>query len=98
MATGQLGSVLRHVRALLGDRPRAGASDAELVTRFVRDRDQAAFTALVERHGPMVLGLCRRVVQDPHEAEDVFQATFLVLVRKARALHQYGSLANWLYT
>jgi RNA polymerase sigma factor (sigma-70 family) len=97
MASGQLSTVLRHLRQLLGSAP-GREGDSQLLHRFVHDNDQAAFTALVERHGAMVLGLCRRVLGNDHDAEDVFQATFLVLVRKARLLRQYGSLANWLYT
>ena len=75
-------------------------SDEELLGRFVgAERDdaaEAAFAALVERHGPMVLGVCRRVLGDRHEAEDAFQATFLVL-RKASSIARRGQLANWLF-
>lgn len=98
MASGQLSTVLRHLRHMLSASPAARESDSQLLYRFVYDHEQAAFTALVDRHGSMVLGLCRRVLQDDHEADDVFQAAFLVLVRKARSLRQYGSLGNWLYT
>ena len=73
------------------------ASDAELLDRFARARDQAAFAALVRRHGPMVFGVCRRVLHDPNDAEEAFQVTFLVLVRKAAGLRQPDRLANWLY-
>jgi RNA polymerase sigma factor (sigma-70 family) len=75
-------------------------SDLRLLQRFAAGRDgdaSRAFEVLVERHGPMVLRVCRSVLRDPHAAEDAFQATFLVLVRKARSLAQDGSLANWLY-
>src|SRR5690242_14365051 len=71
--------------------------DAELVARFVRTRDEAAFAALVERHGPMVLGVCRRVLGDVHAAEDAFQAAFLTLARNARRLRQPAALSAWLY-
>jgi RNA polymerase sigma factor (sigma-70 family) len=75
-----------------------GASDAELLGRFVAAGEDAAFAALVQCHGPMVLGVCRRVLRDAHAAEDAFQATFLVLVRKAASLDRSKPLANWLYT
>ncbi len=74
--------------------------DAELLGRFVGRRDEAAeaaFAALVERYGPMVLGVCRRVLGDRHEAEDAFQATFLVLARKAGSIARREQLANWLF-
>jgi RNA polymerase sigma factor (sigma-70 family) len=73
------------------------ASDALLLDRFVEQWDQAAFRDLVGRHGPMVLGVCRRILRDPHAAEDVFQATFLLLVRKAGSVRKRGSVGSWLY-
>ena len=72
------------------------ASDSELLNCFVRERDSAAFRNLVVRHGPVVLQVCRGVLQDPHEAEDAFQATFLVLVRKAPSIQDPESLGGWL--
>ena len=72
-------------------------TDAQLLARFVADRDEAAFASLVRQHGPMVLGVCRRVLHDLHEAEDAFQATFLVLARKAGSIRKPELLANWLY-
>jgi RNA polymerase sigma factor (sigma-70 family) len=72
-------------------------TDGELLERFVNGGDEAAFEGLVRRHGPMVLGLCRRALRDNHEAEDAFQATFLVLVRNARTIRKRESLASWLY-
>ncbi|QJW96157.1 sigma-70 family RNA polymerase sigma factor [Frigoriglobus tundricola] len=75
----------------------AAASDAELLDRFVTHRDGPAFAALVARHGPMVFGVCRRVLRDWHTAEDAFQATFLVLARKAASIHPPGAVAGWLH-
>jgi RNA polymerase sigma factor (sigma-70 family) len=74
-----------------------GMSDAHLLRRFVEQRDEASFEALVQRHGPMVLGVCRRQLSDPHAVDDAFQATFLVLVRKAATISQPDLLGNWLY-
>ncbi|HMF17924.1 MAG TPA: sigma-70 family RNA polymerase sigma factor, partial [Gemmataceae bacterium] len=73
------------------------ATDAQLLACFVADRDEAAFASLVRQHGPMVLGVCRRVLHDLHAAEDAFQATFLVLARKAGSIRKPELLANWLY-
>ena len=72
-------------------------SDAELLAQFLTHRDEAAFAALVQRHGPMVLGVCRRMLGDADAAEDAFQATFLVLTRKAEAVAGQATLAPWLY-
>jgi RNA polymerase sigma factor (sigma-70 family) len=71
--------------------------DRLLLDRFVTARDEAAFAEIVRRHGPMVLGVCRRLLRDAHEAEDAFQATFLVLVHKAGAIGRPESLAPWLH-
>jgi RNA polymerase sigma factor (sigma-70 family) len=72
------------------------ASDSELLDCFVKERDSVAFRNLVVRHGPVVLQVCRAVLQDPHEADDTFQATFLVLVRKAPSIQDPESLGGWL--
>jgi RNA polymerase sigma factor (sigma-70 family) len=73
------------------------ATDRHLLLRFVRDRDEAAFAVLVKRYGPMVLGVCRRILTQVEEAEDAFQATFLVLLRKASSIGRPELLGNWLY-
>jgi DNA-directed RNA polymerase specialized sigma24 family protein len=93
---GQLSSVLRFLRSLGGVRPPADP-DAELLRRFVTARDQDAFAEVVRRHGPLVLGLCGRLLDDPADVEDAFQATFFVLARKAATLADPGALAPWLY-
>jgi RNA polymerase sigma factor (sigma-70 family) len=72
-------------------------TDRELLDRFTGAQDETAFETLVQRHGPMVLSVCARVLDRPHDAEDAFQATFLILVRKARSLHNPELLGNWLY-
>jgi RNA polymerase sigma factor (sigma-70 family) len=97
MATSPMTGFLQQLRgtALLPDG--AGMTDGELLEGFVTRRDPAAFAALVQRHGPMVWGVCRRVVPSPQDAEDAFQATFLVLVRKAASVVPREMVANWLY-
>jgi RNA polymerase sigma factor (sigma-70 family) len=75
----------------------AGLSDSELVRRFAANNDGDAFAALVRRYGPLVLGLCRRVLHHAQDTEDAFQATFLVLARKAGTIHKQASLWSWLY-
>ncbi len=71
--------------------------DADLLRQFVDRRDEAAFARLVERYGPMVLGVCRRILRDVHASEDAFQATFLVLVARASTIRHSASLAGWLH-
>ena len=75
----------------------AGLTDGQLLERLVDRREEAAAAALVRRHGPMVWAVCRRVLRNYHDAEDAFQATFLVLIRKANSIVLRQSLASWLY-
>ena len=94
------GAVLRQIHTLFTAGSSNGVSDRQLLERFLARRDavaELAFATLVERHGPMVLGVCRRILADAHEAEDAFQATFLVLVRQAGSIRVDGSLGRWLY-
>ncbi len=81
----------------LHDRPDCGESDAHLMRRFIARRDDLAFAKIVERHGPMVMGVCHRILADEQEAEDAFQATFLVLARKADSLREASTLPAWLH-
>jgi RNA polymerase sigma-70 factor (ECF subfamily) len=100
MAQGNRGLALRHIDTLLNVGAVGGLTDAQLLERFTTRRDEAAelaFAGLVERHGPMVLRVCRAILRDPCDAEDAFQATFLVLVRKARGLWVRQSLGPWLH-
>jgi DNA-directed RNA polymerase specialized sigma24 family protein len=82
MARVYMHPVLRLIRTLAAP-PAGGPSDGQLLARFVGRGDEAAFAALPRRHGPMVLGVCRRVLRDPNDADDAVQATFLVLARRA---------------
>jgi RNA polymerase sigma factor (sigma-70 family) len=97
MGAGQLTKAVQYLRTIAHKQDAAGMTDADLLKRYVRQRDEMAFEALVRRHGAMVLSVCRRVLRNSHDAEDAFQATFLVLVRKAKTLRSSGILANWLY-
>jgi RNA polymerase sigma factor (sigma-70 family) len=96
MPNKALNGVFHRIRALAAVQTSRGSGDRELLARFLA-ADEAAFTLLVERHGPMVLGLCRRLLRDRHEADDACQATFLVLARKARSVRKQESLASWLH-
>jgi len=97
MTRRQLSPVLRHLRRLVPPPAPEGVSDAQLLDRFVLHNDEAAFELLLWRHGPMVWSLCRRILPNFHEAEDVFQAAMLVLARKAGSINKKRSLASWLY-
>jgi RNA polymerase sigma factor (sigma-70 family) len=97
MTSRQLAPALRHVRRFLARPDAEGVSDAQLLQRFVNCRDETAFELLVWRHGPMALGVCRRILHDTHDAEDAFQATLLALARKAQSISKGGSVGSWLY-
>jgi RNA polymerase sigma factor (sigma-70 family) len=89
--------VLGPIQRLFGRGTVSGLSEGQLLARFVGERDELAFEAIVARHGPMVLGLCRRLLDDPDDVDDAFQATFLVLVRRAGSLRDRDLLSSWLY-
>jgi RNA polymerase sigma factor (sigma-70 family) len=92
-----LSHVLRHLRTLSEGQATRDLSDGELLERFRVRQEETAFALLVQRHGSMVLGVCRRMLADSHAAEDAFQATFLVLVRKAASIRKRDSVASWLH-
>src|SRR5437868_9832142 len=96
MSKGPMHALVRFIRRVaLADA--VGVSDTQLLQAYTARGDQEAFAALVKRHGPMVLGVCSRLLRDTRDAEDAFQATFLILVRKARGIYRPNLLANWLY-
>lgn len=97
MPSTQMHSVLKHLRKVLTPCASSGSTDWELLERFVGARDESAFEILLWRHHRMVLSVCSRILADSHDVEDAFQATFLVLARKARSIRQSGSLSSWLY-
>src|SRR5271154_1761432 len=97
MAIDTLGAALQQLNRLFADGVVAGISDAQLLERFLTQGDAGAFEALVARHGPMVLSVCRGILLDPRDAEDAFQATFLVLVKKAGTIRGRDALGGWLY-
>ncbi|HEV3167649.1 MAG TPA: RNA polymerase sigma factor [Isosphaeraceae bacterium] len=100
MAEGRYGGALRYVHTLFTVGAVGGLTDGELLERFTAGPGEVAelaFTALVERHGPMVLRVCRSVLREPHDAQDAFQAAFMVLARKASSIRSRDSMASWLY-
>lgn len=97
MSQEPLGAVVQALRRAVGLRSDRDTSDADLVDRFAITGDEDAFTALLQRHGPLVLGVCRRVLSNTADADDAFQATFLILVRKAGTIRKHASVASWLY-
>jgi RNA polymerase sigma factor (sigma-70 family) len=98
MAGGRIYNLIRFLYRTTAPGEGPDMPDAQLLERFAVTRDEAAFELLARRHGPMVLGVCRRILGDAHDAEDAFQATFLVLARKAASAARSGSAGGWLYT
>jgi RNA polymerase sigma factor (sigma-70 family) len=97
MATGQLNEVVEHLRRAVNPHEGSGLSDGTLLQNYLSRREEAALAILVRRHGPMVWGVCRRILHHSHDAEDAFQATFLVFVRKAASIASRELVGNWLY-
>jgi len=94
---GQIASVFRFLRHAAGANPAGEPDDAALLEQFVRDRSEDAFAALLQRHGPLVFAICRRVLREYTDAEDAFQATFLVLAREAASVRHAEALPAWLH-
>jgi RNA polymerase sigma factor (sigma-70 family) len=97
MTTSQMSEVLQHLRRTVLLPDGAGLTDGQLLEAYLSRGSETALAALVGRHGPMVWGVCRRMLRNYHDAEDAFQATFLVLVRKAASILATASVGNWLY-
>ena len=97
VSTEPLGDAIRRMGRSAGLQAPLSLTDAQLLEHFVARRDEPSFAALMVRHGPMVLCLCRQMLRDAQEAEDAFQAAFLVLVRNARTIRKRPSLSAWLY-
>ena len=101
MANGESSAVLRDIHTLFRVGTSNGLTDAQLLDRFRARSDlnssESAFAGLMARHGPMVLGVCRRALRNPDDVADAFQATFLILVRKADTVRVEDSLGRWLY-
>lgn len=97
MAPSLMSEVIQHLRRAALLRDGAGLTDGQLLADYLSRRDEEALAALVHRHGPMVWGVCRRVLVNYHDAEDAFQATFLVFIRKAASIASRELLGNWLY-
>src|SRR5262245_38006550 len=89
--------IVQHLRTVVLRPEGVGLTDGQLLECYVRQREETSFAALVRRHGPMVWGVCRRSLPNFHDAEDAFQATFLVLVRKAETVRPREMVANWLH-
>ncbi len=97
MASLRRDAALRQIDRLFGEGTLAGSSDARLLERYLSDRDELAFEALVRRHGPMVLGVCRRLLNDPNDADDAFQAAFLLLARRRISIREEECIGGWLH-
>ncbi|MHC5543773.1 RNA polymerase sigma factor, partial [Singulisphaera rosea] len=97
MAEEPSGAMHKDLQTLFSAGRPGDLTDGQLLERFVDQRDALAFERLVERHGAMVLRVCRAILNDSHDAQDAFQATFLVLVKKAQSIRRRDSIASWLF-
>src|SRR5438034_3130320 len=97
MACRQVDRLIRRMKVFAIQSGPEELSDGQLLDQYLAVRDEAAFEALLRRHGPMVLGVCRRILGNSHDADDAFQATFFILVRKADSIVPREMVGNWLY-
>src|SRR5438128_2094434 len=97
MAVQPLGAVLQHIRKLASAQTAQNLPDGQLVRAFIVHQDERAFSELVNRHGRLVLHVCRQVLGHEQDAEDAFQATFMILAKKAESIRKKDSLSSWLY-
>ena len=97
MATAPSGMAFKDIDRLFSKGTATGLTDKQLLGHYVSHRDETAFAVLVARHGPMVMAVCRGVFADPNDVEDAFQATFLILIRKAGSIWVDDSLGGWLH-
>src|SRR6516162_5923172 len=97
MPTTQFGIVVRHIHSLAAKERLPRQTDQELLEEFSAQRDEAAFAELISRHGPMVYRICRRVLNHDQDAEDAFQAVFLVLAHQSKSIRKRNALAEWLH-
>src|SRR5436309_3530474 len=97
MTTATMARACQHIRRWVVTQNVGDLTDRQLLERFTREEDEAAFALLVRRHGGMVIGVCRAVLHHEHDAEDAFQAAFLTLARKAACVRWHESVASWLF-
>src|SRR5713101_7789436 len=97
MAHGQAGIILRYICTILDTQAAKSLTDGQLLERFVERRDESAFSVLMQRHGRLVWSVCRNILHPEQDAEDAFQATFLVLARRAESIRKGESVGSWLY-
>src|SRR5712691_6101200 len=97
MAQAPAGTILHYIAKLVDSGRVRNLTDAQLLAQFVRERDEASFSYLIERHGRLVWRVCRRILEDDQDAEDAFQAAFLLLAQNAGSIRRGQALAGWLY-